>query len=153
MFAAGFSFWSAERLKGLGLKKKQRFFFSKNRLKLEQKVSIIFVGVKNQFLPSDQIPTVKLKTVIRTPPMMILYWAIESMEIPEILFPTLMKANLSSHIRHVHLGEAKHSRVKSIPCPHCNKMFSRKVSHQVTKRFSSDSYFHYQMDGISVFMD
>merc|ERR1712013_905210 len=36
------------------------------------------------------------------------------------------KANLSSHIRHVHLGEAKHSRVKSIPCPHCNKMFSRK---------------------------
>ena len=38
------------------------------------------------------------------------------------------KANLSSHIRHVHLGEAKHSRVKSIPCPHCNKMFSRKVS-------------------------
>ena len=37
------------------------------------------------------------------------------------------KANLSSHIRHVHLGEAKHSRVKSIPCPHCNKMFSRKV--------------------------
>ena len=38
------------------------------------------------------------------------------------------KANLSSHIRHVHLGEAKHSRVKSIPCPHCNKMFSRKVT-------------------------
>ena len=37
------------------------------------------------------------------------------------------KANLSSHIRHVHMGEAKHSRVKSIPCPHCNKMFSRKV--------------------------
>jgi len=36
------------------------------------------------------------------------------------------KANLSSHIRHVHLGEAKHSRVKSIPCPHCQKMFSRK---------------------------
>jgi len=36
------------------------------------------------------------------------------------------KANLSSHIRHVHLGEAKHSRIKSIPCPHCNKMFSRK---------------------------
>jgi len=36
------------------------------------------------------------------------------------------KANLSSHIRHVHMGEAKHSRVKSIPCPHCNKMFSRK---------------------------
>lgn len=36
------------------------------------------------------------------------------------------KANLSSHIRHVHLGEAKHSRVKSIPCPHCHKMFSRK---------------------------
>ncbi len=33
----------------------------------------------------------------------------------------------SSHIRHVHLGEAKHSRVKSIPCPHCHKMFSRKV--------------------------
>ena len=38
------------------------------------------------------------------------------------------KANLSSHIRHVHMGEAKHSRVKSIPCPHCNKMFSRKVT-------------------------
>jgi len=36
------------------------------------------------------------------------------------------KANLSSHIRHVHMGEAKHSRVKSIPCPHCQKMFSRK---------------------------
>ena len=34
------------------------------------------------------------------------------------------KANLSSHIRHVHMGEAKHSRVKSIPCPHCNKMFN-----------------------------
>ena len=28
--------------------------------------------------------------------------------------------------RHVHMGEAKHSRVKSIPCPHCQKMFSRK---------------------------
>ena len=56
------------------------------------------------------------------------------------LFPTMMKANLSSHIRHVHLGEAKHSRVKSIPCPHCNKMFSRKVSHQVTKLFSSDTF-------------
>ena len=24
------------------------------------------------------------------------------------------------------MGEAKHSRVKSIPCPHCQKMFSRK---------------------------
>ena len=46
------------------------------------------------------------------------------------------KANLSSHIRHVHMGEAKHSRVKSIPCPHCNKMFSRKVK--------SKSYFFLQ---------
>ena len=34
---------------------------------------------------------------------------------------------LSDHLlRHVHMGEAKHSRVKSIPCPHCQKMFSRK---------------------------
>ena len=41
--------------------------------------------------------------------------------------PEIFQANLSSHIRHVHMGEAKHSRVKSIPCPHCNKMFSRKV--------------------------
>ena len=50
------------------------------------------------------------------------------------------KANLSSHIRHVHMGEAKHSRVKSIPCPHCNKMFSRKVRLLVFKVLNNTNW-------------
>ena len=50
------------------VKDKTEILLLKEQTKTGKKVSIIFVGVKKQFLPSNQIPT-----VIRTSPMMILY--------------------------------------------------------------------------------